>query len=222
MSYGIEINNANSNLIIDSVSTNSGFIVTDYVTSASTISGINFDEEMLFIKPVATTGNHNICVHRTSGNSGQAQNATFRNEAGSAINCQYVRGKFAKSFTAASTGYGLQVFNSSGDLAFDSGAYAGDGGFGITNYFAYQSMSGDMNLMDTDRSKFVLGNTLLGDTNNSDFFIGIYYVNDPSSLPTGVSAATAGIYFNAFINFFGGKTTINNLGAQFLGERGSV
>lgn len=222
MSYGIEINNANSNLIIDSVSTNSGFIVTDYVTSASTISGINFDEEMLFIKPVATSDNYNICVHRTSGNTGSAQNATFRTENGSAINCEYVRGKFAKEFTAASSGYGFQVFNSAGDLAFDSGAYGGDGGFGITNYFAYQSMSGDMNLMDTDRSKFVLGNTLLGDTNNNDFFIGIYYINNTSTLPTGVSVSSTGIYFNAFINFFGGKTNINNLGAQFLGERGSV
>lgn len=222
MSYGIELDNANGNLIINSISTNSGFIVTDYVSSASTISGINFDEEMLFIKPVATSDNYNICVHRTSGNIGGAQNATFRTFDGNAINCQYVRGKFAKEFTAASTGYGFQIFNSSGDLAFDSGAYGGDGGFGITNYFAYQSMSGDMNLMDTDRSKFVLANTLFGDTNNSDIFIGIYYINNTSTLPTGISVSQNGIYFNAFISFFGGRTTINNLGAQFLGERGSV
>ena len=217
MAYGIDIDNANGNVILDSTTTNSGFIVTDYVASASSISGINFDDELLFIKPVATSDNYNICLHKTSTTAG-----TFRTENGSAINCQYVRGKFAKEFTAASSGYGVQIFNSSGDLAFDSGAYGGDGGFGVTNYFAATTLSGDMNLMDTDRTKFVLCNGLLGDTNNTDQFIGVYYINNTSTLPTGVTVAQTGIYFNAFIVFFGGKTNINNLGALFLGERGSV
>ncbi len=223
MSYGIEIKNANDNVVIDSETSNTGFVIIDAGTSNS-ITSINLEEEFLFVKPNATSGNYNIALHRTSGNFGENQAITFRENSGSAISCDCVRGKFANTLTVSSGGYGLQIFNSEGDLAFDSGLYGGDGGFGITNYFPNQSMNGAHNLMDTDTSKYVLGNTLFGTSANSGFWIGVHYIN---SHTTTTQASANGIYFNGYFTFSfmgggGGQTPVNNIGAQFLGEGGSV
>ena len=217
MSYGIEIFNANSNIIIDSGTTNTGFIVADTGT-ANQVTNINLEEEFLFVRPNTTSGNHNITLHR-QGTYNQAQTVIFRNQAGSQVSLDYVRGKFASDFTSSSTGYGVQVFNSDGDLAFDSGLYTGDGGFGVTNYFASQSLSGDHGLMDSDTTKYVLGNTLFGSTNNTGFYIGVHFVNSHTST---TAVSSNGVYFHGYFNFFGGSSIVNNIGAQFLGEGGSV
>ena len=156
MAYGIQILSANGNVQLDSTTTNSGLIVVDTAASAQTVDAI-LDKELVFAKPVATGSA--VVMGWSAGTNGSYNPAvnttfTFRNSYGTTINCSYIKVKVANELTASTSGYGLQVYNDDGDLAFDSGLYSGDEGFGVTDFVEGNGFNGNYNFMDSDIDKY--------------------------------------------------------------------
>lgn len=221
MAYGIQIFSANGNVQIDSSTTNSGLIVVETAASAQTVDAV-LDKELVFAKPVATgsavvmgwsagtTGSYNPAVNTTF---------TFRNSYGTTINCSYIKVKVASELTASSSGYGLQVYNDDGDLAFDSGLYTGDEGFGITDFVAGNGFNGNYNFMDSDIDKYCLMNPTFA-LSASSGFRGYIYKNTTST--TAPYTSGKGIYFWGYIVIFGQQYFFPNLGCILVGEGGAV
>lgn len=224
MSYGISFETANGNVQIDSSTTNTGLIVISSAASATTVS---FDpqKELLFAKPSSTTYTNQKLALRSPSNYiyGSSGTFTFEDASGNAVNTNYILAKWSNEQTASSSDYGIQVYNSDGDLAYDSGLYTGDGGIGIISYAAQQTLSGyggssATSRMSTDTSKYYSMNGSFA-SGNSNTFLGLEFNKDASA------GAGVGVYWWSIINlgsFFGGLIYIPNFTPRFVAEGGSV
>jgi len=224
MGYGISFETANGNVQIDSDTTNTGLIVISSAASATTVS---FDpqKELLFAKPASTTyTNQKLALRNPSSYIyGSSGTFTFEDASGNAVNTNYILAKWSNEQTASSSDYGIQVYNSDGDLAYDSGLYTGDGGIGIISYAAQQTLSGyggssATSRMSTDTSKYYSMNGSFA-SGNSNTFLGLEFNKDASA------GAGEGVYWWSIINlgsFFGGIIYIPNFTPRFVAEGGSV
>ena len=223
MSYGISFETANGNVQIDSDTTNTGLIVLSASASATSVS---FDpqKELVFAKPSSTSYATQKLALRAPANYayGQPGTFTFEDNTGSSVNTNYILAKWSNEQTASSSSYGVRVFNSDGDLAFDSGLYTGAGGIGIISYAAQQTLSGygqtsTTSRMSTDTDKYysLNGSYAFG---NGPTFLGLDFVK------TATYSAGVGVYWHAQINLgsFGGTISIANFTPRFVAEGGSV
>lgn len=137
MAYGILIENDNGNVILDSDTTNSGVTVVDYYSSTNSVT-VDRATQRVFARPVDPNPPF-VAAYEASlafsynPNPG-TQTLTIVNRAGSATltPAEVIVVTFADSITASTAGYGLQVYNTDDELAFDSEAYSGgDGGLSI-------------------------------------------------------------------------------------------
>ena len=223
MAYGIQIFSANGNIQLDSTTTNSGLIVVDAAASATTVDAV-LDEELVFAKPVATGSALTMGWLATGGNAGSynpANNTTFafRNSAAASISCSYIKVKVASELTASSSGFGLQVYNENADLAFDSGLYNGDEGFGITDFVKGGDFNGNYNFLDNDVDKYCLMNPTYA-AGASSGFRGYIYKNTTST--TAPYTSGKGIYYLSYIMLFNQSYFFPNFGCILVGEGGSV
>ncbi len=224
MGYGISFETANGNVQIDSSTTNTGLIVISSAASATTVS---FDpqKELLFAKPASTTyTNQKLALRNPSSYIyGSSGTFTFEDASGNAVNTNYILAKWSNEQTASSSDYGIQVYNSDGELAYDSGLYTGDGGIGIISYAAQQTLSGyggssATSRMSTDTSKYYSMNGSFA-SGNSNTFLGLEFNKDANA------GAGVGVYWWSIINlgsFFGGIIYIPNFTPRFVAEGGSV
>ena len=222
MAYGIQIFSANGNIQVDSSTSNSGLIVVATAASAQTVDAV-LDKELVFAKPVAT-GSAVVMgwsAGTTDGSYNPAVNTTFtfKNNYGTAINCSYIKVKVASELTASTSGYGLQVYNDDGDLAFDSGLYTGDEGFGVTDFVKGGDFNGSYNFMDSDIDKYCLMNPTLA-LSASSGFRGYIYKNTTST--TAPYTSGKGIYFLGYIMIMNQSYPFPNLGCILVGEGGAV
>ena len=224
MSYGIQIFSGNGNIQLDSTTSNSGLIVVDAAASSQTVNAI-LDEELVFAKPVATGSAVTIgwlAPNAHSYNPAVSTTFTFRNSYGTAINASYVKVRVASELTASTSGYGLQVYNVDGDLAFDSGLFNGDAGFGITDFVRGGDFNGNYNLLDSSTTaldKYCLMNPTYA-VGGSSGFRGYIYKNTTST--TAPYTSGKGIYFLGYIILFGGSHFFPNFGCILVGEGGAV
>jgi len=222
MAYGIQIFSANGNIQLDSTTTNSGLIVVDAAASSQTVDAI-LDKELVFAKPVAT-GSAVTMGWTGSGQAGSYNPSvnttyTFRNVSGTAINCSYIKVKVANELTASTSGYGLQVYNEDGDLAFDSGLYSNDGGFGITDFVKGGDFNGSYNFIDDDIDKYCLMNLTFA-MGAGFAFRGYIYKNTTTT--TAPYTSGKGIYYLGYLIIFNQSYPFPNLGCILVGEGGSV
>ena len=223
MSYGIQIISGNGNVQIDSNTSGTGLIVVDNGTATSTPSRVNLDHDFVFIRPTATTGNNYVTISRGTADSNGDYFISFKRADGSSINCDFIIAKTASIQTQSSSGYGDQIFNSDGDLAFDSGLYTGDGGFGVTSFLDSFEATGNFDLMSTDLTEFGSVNFMVY---GSALDAGLVFVNDYNS-HTSTSVQSNGIYYRGTFTItfaFGGTqvSDLTNLSAIFIAETGSV
>jgi hypothetical protein len=217
MAYGIQIFNANGNTQIDSSTTNLGITVLDAAASSQTCTA-DLTYDLVFAKPVATSGTQTIAMD-TSGNNTSSSTWTFRNHTGTAINASYIVARASSGQTASSSGYGLQVYNTDGDLAFDSGLYNGDAGLGITHFIPGWSINGNYNFIDGDLSQYSLMNPTNPGSSSTWFYGYIYRHTTGTASPY---TSGPGIYYLGFFTIMGQSYFLPNLGCIFLGEGGSV
>ena len=132
MAYGMRFEDGNGAVQIDSDSTNSGLLVIDS-GSGSTLTNVNLENEWIFARPTSSLSNIDISMENTTGNTWRFRNYS---ETASVTNLtvSWIRARWANSYTTPGTGYGIQVYNSDGELAFDSTRYNQDGGLGITEH----------------------------------------------------------------------------------------
>jgi len=226
MAYGISFETANGNVQIDSESTNTGLIV---LASASSANSITFDpsQEMLFAKPSSTSYTTQFVALEPTSNQGYGASGTysFIDSSGSAVNVSYIKAKWSNQLTASSSSYGIQIYNSDADLAYDSGLYTGDGGVGIISLNIAQSLSGygssagANSRLTQDPTKYASMNGSFADGDST--FIGYEFKRDTGS------NTDHGIYWKSFIYlniYYGGSITITlaNFTPKFLAEGGSV
>tara|TARA_R110001606_G_scaffold143995_1_gene283325 strand:+ start:439 stop:1119 length:681 start_codon:yes stop_codon:yes gene_type:complete len=226
MAYGISFETANGNVQIDSDTTNTGLIVLSSSASATSIQNFDPQKELVFAKPSSTSYATQKLALRAPANYtyGQTGTFTFEDNTGSSVNTNYVRAKWSNEQTASTSSYGVRVFNSDGDLAFDSGLYTGAGGIGIISYAAQQTLSGygqtsTTSRMSTDTDKYysLNGSYAFGNTTT---FLGLDFVK------TATYSAGVGVYWHAKIDLggsmFGGTIIIANFTPRFVAEGGSV
>lgn len=223
MAYGIQIFSGNGNIQLDSTTSNSGLIVVDAAASATTVTAV-LDKELVFAKPTATGAAITLGWLATGGTAGSydpAVNTTFafRNNAGTSISCSYIKVKVASELTASSSGYGLQVYNTDGDLAFDTGLFNGDKGFGVTDFVRGGDFNGNYNFIDNDLDKYCLMNPTSA-VGAGYGFRGYIYKNTTST--TAPYTSGKGIYFLGYIYLFGGSHFFPNFGCILVGEGGAV
>jgi hypothetical protein len=224
MAYGISFETANGNVQIDSDTTNTGLIV---LSSSASDTSVTFDpqKELVFAKPSSTSYATQKLALRAPANYtyGQPGTFTFEDNTGSSVNTNYILAKWSNEQTASTSSYGVRVFNSDGDLAFDSGLYTGAGGIGIISYAAQQTLSGygqtsTTSRMSTDTDKYysLNGSYAFG---SSTTFLGLDFVK------TATYSAGVGVYWHAKIDLggtFGGTIIIANFTPRFVAEGGSV
>ena len=216
MGYGIEILTGNGNLQINSDYTDSGFIVIDKFSSTTTI---NYDrsKDLIFARPASGGGNVTVGLSTTTATG--VVTRTFQDTSGSSVNMEVIKGRFCSELTA-STGYGLQVFNSDGDLAFDSGNFTGDGGFNLTDYIPTFQENGQVSLgdpMTTDGRKFVNMDTTFIDNSGDGFYI--QYIFRDAGTSEGIFFES---YFNVTFEFGTVASFLSNYNPILIGEGGSV
>jgi hypothetical protein len=224
MAYGISFETANGNVQIDSATTNTGLIV---LSSSASATSVSFDpqKELVFAKPSSTSYATQKLALRAPANYtyGQPGTFTFEDNTGSSVTTNYILAKWSNEQTASTSSYGVRVFNSDGDLAFDSGLYTGAGGIGIISYAAQQTLSGygqtsTTSRMSTDTDKYysLNGSYAFG---SSTTFLGLDFVK------TATYSAGVGVYWHAKIDLggtFGGTIIIANFTPRFVAEGGSV
>ena len=222
MTYGIQIDSGNGNTQIDSNTNAKGLIVIDSGTATVTPRRINLNEELVFARPSTSSGNNYLAIERGSADANGERFLSFKRSDGTALNTDFIIAKVSNQQTASSSGYGVQVYNSEGDLAFDSGLFTGDGGFGVTDFLEAYSGSGQYDLISTEERNYVLVNS----TNHElETDVGInlafYFVNAHTSA---TYASQNGIYFRGLFQFGNPiqYQAIPNLGAIFIAEAGSV
>lgn len=223
MPYGMSFETANGNIQIDSETTNTGLIV---ISSAASASSVSFDpsKELLFAKPSSTSyTNQKVALRAPSGYAYNAA-ATYALEdpSGNAVNMNYILAKWSKEQTASTSGYGVQIFNTDQDLAYDSGLYTGDGGIGIISFSAQQTLSGygsasTTSRMSTDTDKYYSMNGSFA-VGNANTFLGLEF-NKNASTGQGV-----GVYWDSsiYLGTFGGTIIIANFTPRFIAEGGTV
>ena len=223
MSYGMSFETANGNVQIDSNTTNTGLIVLGASASATSVT-FNPTEELVFAKPSSTSyTSQKLALRAPSGSNWNATGQyAFEDDVGNSVNTNYIKAKWSNEQTASSSGYGLQVYNSVGDLAYDSGLYTGDGGIGIIAFAAQQTLSGygvssGTSRMSTDPDKYYSMNSSFA-VGNSNTFLGLEFNKNASS------GAGVGVYWLSRINLgsFGGIIYIANFTPRFVAEGGSV
>jgi hypothetical protein len=224
MGYGISFETANGNVQLDSDTTNTGLIV---LSSSASATSVSFDpqKELVFAKPSSTSYATQKLALKAPANYtwGQPGTFTFEDNAGNTVNTNYILAKWSNEQTASTSSYGVRVFNSDGDLAFDSGLYTGAGGIGIISYAAQQTLSGygassTTSRMSTDTDKYysLNGSYAFG---AGITFLGLDFVK------TATYSAGVGVYWHAQINLgsmFGGTVYMANFTPRFVAEGGSV
>jgi hypothetical protein len=219
MAYGIRIESGNGSLQIDSDTTNVGLIVIDKISSSSSIT-YDTSKDLIFARPASGGGSVSVGLSINS-NTGSITR-TFRTPNGNntLTNMEIIKARFAKQTTAATSGYGLQIFNADGDLAFDSEGYNGDAGLNITHYFPRGSEDGRGLVTDpltTDGRKFALFNHTSINSANAGLHQGYTFTD---------SGTNDGIAFFNYINIEFEFGTISdffqNWTPLLLGEGGSV
>jgi hypothetical protein len=222
MAYGVQIFSANGNIQVDSSTSNSGLIVIDAAASSQTVSAV-LDKELVFAKPVATGAQITMgwSGSGTGGGYDPAVNTTFtfRNISGTAINCSYIKVKVANELTASTSGYGLQVYNDDGDLAFDSGLYNGDEGFGITDFVKGGDFNGYYNFIDSDIDKYCLMNLTYAMGAGFGYRGYVYKNTTNTSAPM---TSGKGIYYLGYLMIFNQSYSFPNFGCILVGEGGAV
>ena len=159
MTYGILIKNSSGDVQIDTNTPGKGIIVRDSGTTSSTnrtISLVTNEKQLVFVRPTnRTTGSEEIAWDRFGNDS-------FVAEDGSATYVDYIIGVWADTVQGTPSGdYGLQLYNSDGELAFDSRLFNGNGGFGITNFIqpgTAPTTAPFNSPISTDRDKYYLVN----------------------------------------------------------------
>lgn len=223
MSYGMSFETANGNTQIDSDTTNTGLIVLSASASATSVT-FNPTEELVFAKPASTSyTSQKLALRAPSGyNYNSAGQYAFEDDVGNAVNTNYILAKWSNEQTASTASYGVRVFNSLGELAYDSGLYTGAGGIGIISYAAQQTLSGygvssATSRMSTDTDKYYSMNSSFA-VGNSNTFLGLEFNKNASS------GAGVGVYWWSRINLgsFGGIIYIANFTPRFVAEGGSV
>jgi hypothetical protein len=217
--YGVEFYNANGDVQIASDTTGKGFIVT-YEDQGTVTPRVNLSKELVFARPAATTANYYFYAELSTADVNGEKTISFVNDLGNATTSDYFIVTPSDDLTASSSGYGIQVYNSEGDLTFDSGTVtSNNGGVNITDYFAAGIGSGDYDLLDTDERKYALMNTSFFDQDT--FETGFYYANTTSPF-----VSQNGVYYvgQLYVDFGQGVqvSDVGNLGAILLAERGSV
>ena len=220
MTYGIQIDTSNGNVQIDSNTNGKGLIVIDSGSASSLPSAVNLNEVFVFARPSTASGNNYLAVDRGTPDANGNQTVAFKKADGTALTVDYIVSKVSNAQTSSSSGYGVQVFNSDGDLAFDSGLFTGDGGFGVTDFLGARQGTGVYDLITTEERRYALINTtnheLESNVGLNLFFV---FVNT-----TNTSYASKGIYFAGRFQF-GNPIQfqyIPNLGAILIAEVGSV
>ena len=224
MAYGISFETANGNVQIDSSTTNTGLIV---LSSAASATSVTFDpqKELVFAKPSSTSyATQKLGLRAPTGYSWSgAGTFTFEDNTGNSVNTSYILAKWSNEQTASTSSYGVQIFNSDGDLAFDSGLYTGAGGIGIIGYAAQQTLNGygqnsTNSRISTDTDKYYSLNSTYA-FGNSTNFLGLDFVK------TATYSAGVGVYWHAqiYIGALGiGTTYMANFTPRFVAEGGSV
>lgn len=220
MSYGIQIDSGNGNVQINSNTNGKGLIVIDSGTASSLPTLVNLDEVFVFARPTATVGQNYLAIDRGTPNANGEQTIDFKRSDGTSLNVDYIISKVSNAQTAASSGYGVQVFNIDGDLAFDSGLFTGDGGFGITDFLQSRAGSGQYDLITTaDRNYALINSTNHELESNVGLNLFFVFVSTTNS-----SYSQKGIYFAGRFQFGNPiqYQAIPNLGAILIAEVGSV
>ena len=225
MAYGISFETANGNVQIDSSTTNTGLIV---LSSAASATSVTFDpqKELVFAKPSSTSyATQKLGLRAPTGYSWSgAGTFTFEDAAGNSVNTSYILAKWSNEQTASTSSYGVQIFNSDGDLAYDSGLYTGDGGIGIIGYAAQQTLNGygqnsTNSRISTDTDKYYSLNSTYA-FGSATTFLGLDFVK------TATYSAGVGVYWHAKIDLggsmFGGTIYMANFTPRFIAEGGSV
>ena len=232
MAYGIIFETANGNVQIDSTTTNTGLIILSSVASSQTVT-FDQNKEFCFARPASTTytGEIKIALRSISGSSTGTQTYYFEEPDGTKINTNYILGKWANEQVSSSGGYGVQIFNVDGDLAYDSGLYTGDGGLGIVAFWPAGELSGYGSIgtarqMTDGYTLFANMNGTAGEANSYD---GSYYGNVFKKSAAGTpesSSGGPGIYWESVIRFDVGYGlsvfVVPNFTPRFLAEGGSV
>jgi len=216
MGYGIEILSGNGNLQINSDYPDSGFIVTDKFSSTSTIT-YDRSKDLVFARPASGGGDVSAGLSSSTGTGNVTR--TFQTTSGTSVNMEVIKGRFCSELTA-STGYGLQIFNVDGDLAFDSGAYTGDGGFNVTEYVPKFQENGQGIVTDpitTDARKFVNMDTTVIDNSGEGFYTYYRWKDDGSN-----EGITFIQYFNITFELGTVASFLSNYNPIIIGEGGSV
>lgn len=227
MAYGLSFETANGHAQIDSETTNTGLIV---LASAASATGVTFDpsKEMLFARPSnASYTTETIAIEATGGQGyGASGTYNFVDTEGDPVTVKYIKAKWSNQLTASTSSYGVQVYNSDGDLAYDSGLYTGDGGVGIVTLntagtLSGYGLSGGANsrlTTDTPNTKYASMNGSFSDGGQT--FFGYEFKRNTGS------TTDHGIYWacHIYLNIYGGSQTITiaNFTPKFSAEGGSV
>ena len=155
---------------------------------------------------------------------GASGSYAFVDSSGTATNVSYIKAKYSDIHAGTGTGssgYGVKVFNSNGDIAYDSGFYNGNGGIGIISLNAgftlngYGSASANSKIT-TDVTKYASMNGSFYSNPSPDIFFGYEFKRGTDQ----------GIYYLAvsIATIFGATFPINlpNFTPKFLAEGGSV
>lgn len=223
MGYGIRIESGNGSLQIDSDTTNVGTIITDVISSSSEVT-YDPETQLVFARPASGTG-VSIAVGLSTGtttNGDGTVTRTFRTPSGnnSLVSMEILLVEFANNLTASTTGYGIQIFNSSNELAFDSEALGGDGGFNITDYFPRGTQDGQgLTKLTTDPFAFAVFNNTGIDANEGGLYRGFSFDDN--------NQGTDGVAYFGYLDInvaeLGGfiSSYFQNWSAILLGERGA-
>jgi len=231
MAYGIIFETANGNVQIDSTTTNTGLIILSSVASSQTVT---FDQskEFCFARPASTTytGEIKIALRSISGSSFGLQTYYFEEPDGTKVNTNYILGKWANEQISSSGGYGVQIFNAEGDLAYDSGLYTGDGGLGLVAFWPQGQLSGYGSIgttsqMTTDYTLFANMNGTAGLASSQESYYGNVFKKSAAGTPE-PSSGGPGIYWESVIRFDVGYGlsvfVVSNFTPRFLAVGGSV
>jgi len=151
MTYGIEFNGANGQLIFDS-NVSSGDTLTISNGTISTIGtnatvSVDLDEEFLFLRPSASTGN----LQGNTSYNGSIATVTV------AQGTKYFKAKRSTAASNVSAGgaYGLEIYNASGDVTFST-----------------RKAVNAMNIVGTAPPGYILNSTTYGTYHNATVYSG--------------------------------------------------
>lgn len=177
MTYGLRVDNGLGILQIDSDRLGySGIEIIDSGTGSS-ITGIGAND-VIFARVTPAVGTRTQLGLNRSGSSA----TIVSSYQGATLNADWILCRRFQDQTPSSSGYGLQVYNATGDLAFDSNLYTGNGGITITNIFPPSSFIGNQDSpgdrFTTDLSTYVdLTHSRIADFGNGGTFAGYYFYN---------------------------------------------